>query len=77
MNGPGATRATGVTSQADCEAACLAKTFDQCGAYDFDKGASSCWLFTSEPGSLNPATNVDHYKRDKCDASMNLIDLFL
>ena len=66
MNGQGGVQETGITTQAACQTACLAKTFAQCGGYDFNKDANSCWLFTTEPASLNAATNIDHYKREQC-----------
>jgi len=57
-----------VTTQAACQTACLAKTYGQCGAYDFDTSTNKCLLFQVEPVSLNDKTGTNHYTRKKCAA---------
>ena len=66
MNGSGGIQESGVNTEAACRTACLAKSFEQCGAYDFNTAANTCWLFTTAPSSLNSADNIDHYRREQC-----------
>ena len=52
----------------DCQTACLAQDFDDCGAYDFDTIMGRCWLYQTAPqsSSLNTAAGFNHYVRVRC-----------
>ena len=71
MNGANGQQQAGISTNAACEAACREKPFAECGAYDFNTNANTCWFFTTEPSSLNDANGVNHYKREQCGGMLH------
>ncbi len=65
-NARGGRREADVKTDTGCEAACLAKSFEECRAFDFNTLDKSCWLHKDAPSSLRPANGINHFTRTKC-----------
>ena len=67
-HGFGGTQEVGVNAEADCRTACLSKVFEECGAYDFNTLANTCWIHQTapEPSIIGTAIGITHYTRVQC-----------
>ena len=72
QNAGGATREAGASTQSECRAVCLSKPYSQCAAYDFNQQNNECWIHSTKPTELIPATGILHYSRVQCSSGGNL-----
>ena len=66
----GGSRETNSDTQAECEAACVAKSASDCVGYDFNTQDNSCWLHNNPSVFNNLQTDssnvITNYQRVPC-----------
>ncbi len=65
-NALGATRDVNADTEAECQAACVYKSFVDCPAFEFNDLLGECWLHSEVPSSLGDSPGVTHFTRVPC-----------